>query len=80
MSTLTLLILSDHSSLGFLSSGDKEEGDSGLCTNRPQSEIRWQHLPEPGNQLLFSSNVSRSLLEGDKEVMQRGDRFLNKQT
>ena len=34
-----------------------------------------EHWPGPGNKLLFSSNVTRSSLEGEKEAMQRSDRF-----
>ena len=34
-----------------------------------------EHWPGPGNKLLFSSNVTRSPLEGEKEAMQRSDRF-----
>lgn len=34
-----------------------------------------EHWPGPGNKLLFSSNGTRSPLEGEKEAMQRSDRF-----
>lgn len=67
VSHLTLLMLPVHLSLG-------KKRVAGFAW-RHHGEKEDEHWPGPGNKWLFSSNVTRSPLEGEKEAMQRTDRF-----
>ena len=67
VSHLTLLMLPVHLSLG-------KKRVAGFA-RRHHGEKEDEHWPGPGNKRLFSSNVTRSPLEGEKEAMQRTDRF-----
>lgn len=67
VSHLTLLMLPVHLSLG-------KKRIAGFAW-RYHGVKQDEHWPGPGNKLLFGSNVTRSPLEGEKEAMQRSDRF-----